>query len=98
MKYPEKVTLVTWDIIKDNLDKPWVWATLSNKCCITWDIVKENLDKPWSWKSLSNNSIITWDIVKNNLDKPWCWKKLSFKIKNPHKGEEEYYFNFSFLF
>ena len=47
--------IITWDIVLDNLDKPWSWFDLSNHPNITWDIVKENLDKPWDWFGLGMN-------------------------------------------
>ncbi len=68
---------IKWDIIKNNLDKPWDWRGLSYNPNITWDIVQENLDKHWSWCSLSMNPNITWKNVKSNLDKPWDWYALS---------------------
>ena len=46
---------ITWEIIKNNPDKPWVWDCLSRNPNITWEIIKNNLDKPWDWKVLSLN-------------------------------------------
>ena len=46
---------ITWDIVKDNPDKPWDWLTLSRNWTITWNIVKDNPDKPWKWLYLSKN-------------------------------------------
>ena len=46
---------ITWEIVKENLDKPWDWSGLSYNKNITWEIVKENMDKPWIWRGLSCN-------------------------------------------
>ena len=46
---------ITWDVVKDNLDKPWDWDGLSQNLNITWDIIKDNPDKPWDWYWLSQN-------------------------------------------
>ena len=67
---------ITWDIVRDNLDKPWDWDSLSYNPTITLDI-KENPEKPWDWYSLSRHPTITWDIVKENPKKPWNWEGLS---------------------
>lgn len=40
---------VIWDIIKDNLDKPWNWYIICKNPNITWDIIKDNPDIPWNW-------------------------------------------------
>ena len=79
---------ITWEIIKENLDKPWRWDYLSQNANITWEIVKENPDKPWVWEGLSLNQNITWEIVKENLDEPWNWYYLS--NKKMIKAKEEF--------
>lgn len=43
---------ITWNIIKNNFDKPWNWHHLSSNPIITWDIVRQNPDKPWDWDML----------------------------------------------
>jgi hypothetical protein len=44
---------ITWDIIKENLDKPWEWDLLSCNENITFHFLKENLSKEWDWELLS---------------------------------------------
>ena len=39
-------SFITFDIVKDNLDKPWDYDALSRNPNITWDIVTENPDIP----------------------------------------------------
>jgi len=66
-KYLSKNPNITWEIVKDNLDKPWNWNYLSANPNITLEIVKDNPDKPWDWcGGLSLNTNITWEIVKDN--------------------------------
>jgi hypothetical protein len=71
---------MTYDIVKENIDKLWNWSALSRNKNITWGVigtVKENLDKPWDWLALSTNPDITWSIVKEYIDKPWNLSALS---------------------
>jgi hypothetical protein len=70
---------LTWDIILNNIEKPWSWYGLSINPCITFDIVVNNLDLPWDWESLSLNPNITWKIILNNIDYPWHWYNISEK-------------------
>ncbi len=55
--------MITWDIVRDNPDKPWNWRSLSKNPNITWDIVRDSPDKPWNWRALSKNPNITWSMV-----------------------------------
>ena len=50
-----------WNVIEDNIDKPWDWSQLSANPNITFDIVLSNLDKHWDWVHLSINPNITVD-------------------------------------
>lgn len=47
---------ITWDIVKDNFDKPWNYYMLSRNPNITWEIIKNNLDKPWNYEIFINNN------------------------------------------
>ena len=40
---------ITWEIIKNNLNKPWCWKNISSHENITWEIIKNNPDKFWDW-------------------------------------------------
>ena len=71
---------VTWDIVKDNPNKPWNYYYLSQN--VTWDVVLNNLDKPWYYPQLSYNANITWDIVEGSQGSQdrhiaWNWHSLS---------------------
>ena len=46
---------ITWDIIQQNLDKPWTWYGLSFNPNITWNIVQQNPNLGWNWSTLSCN-------------------------------------------
>ena len=35
---------ITWDLIRENLDKPWDWYWISLNPNITWDIIINNCD------------------------------------------------------
>ncbi len=71
-----------WDLICDNLDKPWNWHDISYNPNITWDIIQNNPDKPWDWQGISENPNITPRIVKDNPDIPWNWYNLSHNHMN----------------
>jgi hypothetical protein len=68
--------IITWEIVRDNPDKPWNWDLLSGNPNITWEIVRDNPVKPWDWNSLSANPNTTWEIVRDNPDKDWNWFAL----------------------
>ncbi len=55
---------ITFDIVLNNLDKPWNWYYLSANSNITFDNVLNNPDKHWNWYYLSFNPNITFDIVQ----------------------------------
>lgn len=69
---------ITWNIIKDNFDKPWCWKTLLGNPNITWEIATGK-DVPYqdNWLYMSRNPNITWDIIRQNPDKLWNWFYLS---------------------
>lgn len=46
---------ITWEIILNNLNKPWNWVEVSKNINITWEIVHKNPDKKWCWSNLLNN-------------------------------------------
>ena len=46
---------ITIDIIKSNLDKPWVWHTIGYNPNITFDFILDNINKPWNWSEISRN-------------------------------------------
>jgi hypothetical protein len=54
---------ITWDIVTDNLHRPWDWSVLSKHKNITWEIIKNNPDKPWDLDNAMKNPNITWDMI-----------------------------------
>lgn len=68
---------ITWDIVKANPDRPWVYWALSENPNITWKIVKNNPDKPWDYYHLGKNPNITWDIIQANPATPWDYDFIS---------------------
>ena len=50
---------ITWDIIKDNFDKPWDLMSLSENPNMTWDIIKDNPDMPWDIKTINARFIVS---------------------------------------
>jgi hypothetical protein len=97
---------LTWDIVKDNLDKKWNWTFLERREDLTIKIILELLNESKKFPNvklgwLCNNPIITWDIIKSNPDLPWDYKTLSANnkitwdiiVNNPDKNWS--YQNFS---
>jgi hypothetical protein len=72
---------LTWDIIKNNLDKPWKWVKLSFHKNITWDIIQQNKDCPWDYDFVCKNPNVTWDIIQKNSA---TLNSYSFISKNPN--------------
>ena len=46
---------ITWEIVQQNLDKPWDWYYLSKHPNVTFDIINQNSYLPWDWLGLSHN-------------------------------------------
>ena len=68
---------ITWDIVIENIEKPWNWYRISMNPNITWEIVRGNSELPWDWHGVSVNPNITWEIIRDNSDIPWVWHELS---------------------
>ena len=72
---------ITWDIVRDNSDKPWNYIQLNY-----------TPNNPNTYSSLSENPNITWDIVKNNpnpnLGVPeWNYEELSLNKFTPSRNK-----------
>ena len=66
---------ITWDIIHDNIDKPWNWEYVSMYMKITVDILQKYPDKPWDWYVISLYKT-EWNDVLENPDIPWVYNNL----------------------
>ena len=73
---------LTWDFIKQYLDRKWDWSYLSSLDKITFDIIDSNINLPWDYIVLSKR-ISEFDFVHKYIDKPWDWNYISFKYKIP---------------
>jgi type IV secretory pathway VirB6-like protein len=49
---------ITWDVISNNLERPWKWNAVSKNPNITLKIIEDNPDKPWDWFYISKNQNI----------------------------------------
>lgn len=80
---------ITWDIIKENIDKPWDWYDIKNNPNITWDIIRCNpkeLNRLWSFDSIYTKSNIAPkglidlnNLVSYDSNLPNFWKQISRK-------------------
>ncbi len=68
---------ITWDIVKENPEFPWVYSQLSRNGNITWEIIVNNPKHPWNAQWISYNPNITWKIVKENPERFWDYNFLS---------------------
>jgi hypothetical protein len=55
---------ITWEIVRDNPDKPWDYKWLSSNPNITWEIITDNPDKPWDFNYFSEN----WFLFKKEVN------------------------------
>lgn len=78
---------ITWNIIKNNLDKDWDWFWLSRHPNITWKIIQQNPNHPWDWWQISSNPNISWDIIKKHDGVNWDWLLLSRNTMSKIKEE-----------
>jgi hypothetical protein len=82
-------TDITWDIVKNNPDKPWNFRVLSMNPNITWCIVQDNPDKPWDWGELSRNPSMLLsnqelvNIIKRDKSVQIIQKAWRHSISNP---------------
>ena len=58
---------ITWEIVKENIDKPWDWCVLSYNKNITWEIVNENIDMLLNWYWLSKNENVLLSLEKMRM-------------------------------
>lgn len=85
---------ITWEIIKENIDKPWDLYWLGRNPNITFDLfvneilpfykehnIKNEHSDTYYTDELGENPNITWEIVINNPSFPWNYSCLS---KNPN--------------
>ena len=74
---------LTFNIVKNNLDKEWNWNKLSKYLKINIEDVVNNITFPWNWTKLSKNTYLTIGMIC--IDKypnlPWNWSDLS---ENPN--------------
>lgn len=73
---------ITWDIVINNLQKPWDFEKLSRNPIVTWDIVKKTPFLRWNWSSLPSNENINFDIIYNNIHYPWDFTILEKMYSN----------------
>jgi uncharacterized protein with HEPN domain len=78
---------ITWDIVRNNLDKSWVFEQLTLNPVITPVIIKNNPNILWDYQYFSKNPNITWNIVKDNLDKNWNYELLTWNPMTKAKDE-----------
>ena len=45
---------ITWNIVRNNLNKPWDWDSLSENPKMSFDIIYKNIHYPWNFNILKN--------------------------------------------
>lgn len=63
--------VITFQIVKNNINLPWNFDILSWNLNITIDDVLENPDFPWDFTNLSEHPNISTEDMKNNPHLPW---------------------------
>lgn len=74
------VNYITWNIVRNNLNKPWNLNKLSRNPIVNIDIVLDNPFLKWNWTELTLNTNMTFDIIKNNPRNPWDMEILKDKL------------------
>jgi hypothetical protein len=72
---------ITWEMIKNNTDLPWVWEILSENPNITLDIIESNPDKDWDFNNLFGNPNIDKEYILKNKKHDECY---ALKLCNNH--------------
>lgn len=80
---------ITWNMFRNNLNKPWNLSKISKNSIITIDIVIDNPFIRWDWESLTLNPNMTFDIIKENIKQPWNIEQLKEKLTSEQL--EEFY-------
>ena len=73
---------ISWTVIKENIDKPWNWLSVSRNPNVTWEIIQANPQVPWNSFGVSCNKNITMDIVQEHL-RSFKWNPLGLS-RNPN--------------
>ena len=72
---------LTWDIVVNDLDKPWDFYVLSTRSDIaTWEIVSTHPALPWSWSAMCTKNLSVCKSIQHiqaHPDMPWDWYGLS---------------------
>jgi hypothetical protein len=71
---------ITWNMFRNNLNKPWNLSKLCKNCIITIDIVIDNSFIRWDWESLTLNPNMTFEVIKENCQQPWDINILEKKL------------------
>ena len=67
---------ITWNIVRNNLNKPWNLKLLSSNNIITFEMVEDTPFLRWDWDSLSENPKMSFDIIYKNIHYPWNFNIL----------------------
>ena len=71
---------ITWNVFRNNLNKPWNLKKISRNKIIK---IEHVLDTPflrWDWDELTLNESMTFDVIKNNPREPWNTNILQEKL------------------
>lgn len=60
---------ITFDFVKENLNKKWNWTRLSSNPSITQEDIQSNPDMAWEWQGIAENPNITLEFIKENIDR-----------------------------
>jgi hypothetical protein len=80
---------ITWNIVRNNLCKPWNWKKISRNKIVT---IEHVLDTPfllWDWDELTLNENMTFDIIIKHIRQPWNTDILVQKLTDEQL--EEFY-------
>lgn len=72
-----KNTIISCDIIEQNIDIFNKFDSLSANTNISLEFIEKNIHKEWNFNNLSSNPNINFNLVKNNKNIKWNWDSIS---------------------
>lgn len=87
---------ITWNIFRNNLNKPWNLYKICKNKIVTIDIVLDTPFLRWDWEALTLNENMTFEVIKNHPRQPWDMDVLQEKL-TINQLEEFYSIRDSFI-
>lgn len=71
---------ITWNIVRNNLNKPWNLKKISGNKIIKIEDVLDSQFLRWDWDELTLNENMTFEVIKSYPTQPWNMTILEQKL------------------